>query len=66
MANHQQNRNNGFNNQPSYTTTTGGKNPRQIHIAHRRSPSELTNLMSMYPKIALFFFLVHSFIHCIY
>jgi protein SSD1 len=31
--------------QPSFTTTTGGKNPKQIHIAHRRSPSELTNLM---------------------
>lgn len=25
--------------------TTGGKNPKQIHIAHRRSPSELTSLM---------------------
>lgn len=68
MANHQQNRNNGFNNQPSYTTTTGGKNPRQIHIAHRRSPSELTNLMSMYSKNSLFqsfgpnfFFFVYAY-----
>ncbi|KAH3680292.1 hypothetical protein WICPIJ_008334 [Wickerhamomyces pijperi] len=32
--------------QPSFTTSTNGKNgPREIHIAHRRSPSELTNLM---------------------
>ena len=29
-----------------YVTTSGGKNnPKQIHIAHRKSPSELTNLM---------------------
>lgn len=33
-----------MSNQKSFTTTHG-KNPKQIHIAHRRSPSELTNLM---------------------
>lgn len=36
----------GRNNENKFAPTTGGKNnPKQIHIAHRRSPSELTNLM---------------------
>ncbi|KAH3672747.1 hypothetical protein WICMUC_004153 [Wickerhamomyces mucosus] len=48
MANHHhQHTNKNYDNpqQPSFTASTGGKVPRQIHIAHRRSPSELTNLM---------------------
>ncbi|SCU86948.1 LAMI_0D04170g1_1 [Lachancea mirantina] len=33
-------------NEAKFATTTGGKsNPKQIHIAHRRSASELTSLM---------------------
>lgn len=33
-------------NEDRFVATTGGrKNPKQIHIAHRRSASELTNLM---------------------
>ena len=32
--------------QETFAKTTGGRgNPKQIHIAHRKSPSELTNLM---------------------
>lgn len=30
------------------TVQTMGKKPRTIHVAHRRSPSELTNLMRKY------------------
>ena len=33
-------------NEDKFVATTGGRNnPKQIHIAHRRSASELTNLM---------------------
>ncbi len=53
MANNQNRSGNNGYNQPSYTTTTGGKNPRQIHIAHRRSPSELTSLMSKFIYLQL-------------
>ncbi|BAO39718.1 protein SSD1 [Kluyveromyces marxianus] len=35
-----------MSDQERFVKTTGGKgNPKQIHIAHRKSPSELTNLM---------------------
>ncbi|KAH3899172.1 mRNA-binding translational repressor SSD1 SCDLUD_004601 [Saccharomycodes ludwigii] len=44
--NHNNNNNNKKEVEQQYATTTGGvNNPKHIHIAHRRSPSELTNLM---------------------
>ncbi|QLL33420.1 hypothetical protein HG536_0E03310 [Torulaspora globosa] len=46
MANHGPGSGNRGQANPMYVTTTGGKNnPKQIHVAHRRSQSELTNLM---------------------
>ena len=40
---------NGQQNEPTTVQTMGDK-PRTIHVAHRRSPSELTTLMRMYGR----------------
>lgn len=40
----------GNQNELSSVKTTGNK-PKTIHVAHRRSPSELTTLMCMYHSI---------------
>lgn len=46
MANHGAGSGNRGQDSSMYVATTGGKNnPKQIHVAHRRSQSELTNLM---------------------
>lgn len=46
MANHSPSSGNRGQDNSMYVNTTGGKNnPKQIHVAHRRSQSELTNLM---------------------
>lgn len=51
--------NNNFSFQSGYpdqqVKTTGSK-PKTIHVAHRRSPSELTTLMRMYTLHRQFFF----------
>lgn len=46
MSNHNSNSGNRNQDNTIFVPTTGGKNnPKQIHVAHRRSQSELTNLM---------------------
>lgn len=58
---HNQNSQNNFSQQT--TVQTSGNKPKTIHVAHRRSPSELTTLMRKYSILSskIFFFILCYF-----